>query len=139
MPFAWRLTAPTRVHSPASSKATLSKKYVSKADWHDFGQGYLLMPDPRSAHYGGETIMSFTGGRTIAVDEYGRHPGEPGYSGGRRNAGPDLHSFQRFLGEFSRLFGTERRGRSFRGVRLDEPISRRRRQCGSFSLPGRHD
>ena len=100
------------------------EKYVSKADWHDFGQGYLFMPDPRSAHYGGETVMTFTGGRTIAVDEYGRHPGEPGYSGGRSNPGPgpDWNSYHRFQGEFSRLFGTERRGRSCRGVRLDEPI-----------------
>jgi hypothetical protein len=97
------------------------ERFVTKADWHDFGQGYLLMPDPRSAHYGGETIMMFTGGRSVAVDEYGRHPGQSGYSGDRRSPGPDWNSYQRFQGEFSRLFGPERRGRACTGTRLDGP------------------
>lgn len=97
------------------------ENYVSKCDWHDFGHGYLLMPDPRSAHYGGTTTMMFENGKSLAVDEYGRHPWEPGYSGDRRTPGPDWNSYHRFQGEFSRLFGARRRGRSFRGAKLDEP------------------
>jgi hypothetical protein len=93
--------------------------HVSKSDWHDFGAGYLLMPDPRTMHYSGETIMSFADGRSIAIDSFGRRPGDQGYSGGRSGIGPDWNSFHRFQGEFSRLFGQERRGRSFRGIQLD--------------------
>ncbi len=97
------------------------EKYVDKADWKNYGQGYLLMPDPRSMHYGGTSIISFTDGGTYAVDEYGRHPVQPGYSGDRRAPGTDWSTFHRFQGEFSRLFGPNRRGRAHIGARLHEP------------------
>jgi hypothetical protein len=95
--------------------------HVSKSDWHNFGHGYLLMPDPRSAHYGGTSVITFTDGRSLAVDEYGRQPWQPEYSGDRRTPGPDWNAYQRFQGEFSRLFGADRRGRAFRGAKRDEP------------------
>lgn len=98
------------------------ERHVSKSNWHDFGHGYLLMPDPRSAHYGGTTVMTFKGGHSLAVDEYGRHPGQPGYSGDRRAPGPDWNAFHRFQGEFSQLFGPNRRGRAFRTAKLDDPV-----------------
>jgi hypothetical protein len=97
------------------------EQHVDKSEWRNFGQGYLLMPDPRTAHYGGTTVMSFKDGRSLAVDEYGRHPGQSGYSGDRRAPGPDWHSYHRFQGEFSRLFGPDRRGRACRMMKIDEP------------------
>ena len=42
-------------------------QYVSKSDWHDYGNGYLLMPDPRSVRYGGEMIAQFKDGSRYQI------------------------------------------------------------------------
>jgi hypothetical protein len=77
------------------------------------------MPDPRSVSFSGEIIMGFKDGRTVAFDEYGRRPWEPGY---RRQSGAnssEWDTFHKFQGEFATLFGAYRRGRAFRMGQLD--------------------
>lgn len=86
--------------------------YVSKSDWHDYGKGYLLMPDPRPIHTGGEIFMMFDGGRSTSLDQYGRRPWEAEYRKETKEW-KEYHTLQRFKGEFAYLFGPERRGRSF--------------------------
>ena len=49
------------------------EKYVSAADWSNFGHGYLLMPDPRSVALGGEIMWGGPSGAS-AVDAFGRRP-----------------------------------------------------------------
>jgi hypothetical protein len=99
------------------------ERHVNKSDWHEFGHGYLLMPDPRSTKYAGETIIMYKGGRSVAIDSFGRRPGQPGYAGDKKGDGPppDWNAYQRFEGEFTRLFGADRRGRAMTGATLDEP------------------
>lgn len=94
------------------------EKWVSKADWSTYGAGYLLMPDPRGVHHGGEYVLGYHDGSTDAYDAYGRKPCEVGYGidPSQRGARTPL---QRFQGEFARLNGPLRRGRSFQGARLD--------------------
>jgi hypothetical protein len=79
--------------------------------WRKLDDRYLLMPDPRSLHLGGEILIGFEGGGSAAFDEYGRRPGLKGYSGSgvgpRADESRTLHAFQ---GEFARLFGRRRRG-----------------------------
>jgi hypothetical protein len=96
------------------------EKYVTKSDWNRYGQGYLLMPDPRSVRYGGMIIMGFKDGTSAAYDEYGRKPWEDGYRSGSQGVDRDWHTFRRFQGEFARLFGPSRRGRAFEAFCLDD-------------------
>jgi hypothetical protein len=94
------------------------ERHVSKSDWNTYGRTHLLMPDPRGLHHGGEVIMGYADGSTQAFDDYGRRPWEAGYatdlppSGGR-------DPLLRFQGEFARLFGPTRRGRSCEAGRLE--------------------
>lgn len=93
------------------------EQYVSKSDWNTYGDGYLLMPDPRSVHYGGETFIGWKDGTSTAFDAYGRRPWEPEFS---LNSGPVAQGrydpLERFQSEFARRYGPYRRGRaSFAG------------------------
>jgi uncharacterized protein DUF4238 len=93
--------------------------HVRKSSWHSYGEGYLLMPDPRSVRFGGETVAQFKDGSVAAVDEFGRQPWDDSYSGKRKSAQPDWESFKRFQGEFATKFGPNRRGRAYTWMRLD--------------------
>jgi len=88
------------------------EKHISKSNWNAYGHGYLLMPDPRDVQYGGETFIGFKDGRTTAFDPYGRRPWEPGFGRESREK-HDFKTLYRFKGEFARLFGPFRRGRSY--------------------------
>jgi hypothetical protein len=87
-------------------------RYVSKSEWRNYGHGYLLMPDPRDVHYGGEIIMGFKDGSTTAFDAYGRRPWQQDFGKEEREELNSRALFQ-FQGEFARLFGPFRRGRSY--------------------------
>jgi hypothetical protein len=95
------------------------EKHVSKSDWATFGNGYLLMPDPRSVPFTREMYMGFSDGTSTAFDEYGRRPWDPGF-GGRSSAQPDeWHTLNKFRAEFARMQGPYRRGRAYGVDRLD--------------------
>jgi hypothetical protein len=95
------------------------ERFISKSDWNRYGNGYLLMPDPRSVTYSGEIIIGYGDGSATAYDEYGRRPWEAGFSGGENRANDDWHTFLCFQGEFARIFGPARRGRAFGSMHLD--------------------
>lgn len=87
------------------------ERHVKLGDWSKFQHGYLCMPDPRSMTLGGSVLIGYKGGRSDSFDEYGRKPWQPGYN---LNAQPsEGETFYNFKGEFARLFGPTRRGRSF--------------------------
>lgn len=94
------------------------EKYVSKSQWNVLGNGYLLMPDPRSISFGGEIIIGNYDGTTTSFDEYGRRPWQSDYAKESKSK-EEFGSFLRFQGEFARLYGPERRGRAFQFGRLD--------------------
>lgn len=83
--------------------------HVSKSDWSSFGGGYLLMPDPRPLSAGKTLYAVFNDGRSHAADDYGRKPNDSSFEAGRE---PERAALDRFKGEFARLYGPERRGRS---------------------------
>lgn len=93
--------------------------YVSKSNWNAFGNGYLLMPDPRSVVSGGDVMIGYQGGGGTAFDSYGRRPWEADY-GIESKADNEFRSLHRFQGEFARLYGPVRRGRSFTFTKLDD-------------------
>jgi hypothetical protein len=86
------------------------EKYVSKSEWNTYGNGYLFMPDPRDVYLGGDIFVSFKDGSSTGFDPYGRRPGQPGFG---KDSASDAETLHRFQGEFARLFGPFRRGRSF--------------------------
>jgi len=95
------------------------EKYVSKSNWNTYGHGYLLMPDPRDVHFTGEVIMGFKDGGSTAFDPYGRRPGQRDFGKEGREM-REYATLDRFKGEFARLFGPFRRGRSYEFGQLSE-------------------
>lgn len=90
------------------------EKYVSESDWGNFSNGYLLMPDPRSVVYGGQLLIGHKDGTSEAYDEYGRRPWQSGFKGfDKSGVDDDWNTFHQFQGEFARIFGAYRKGRSF--------------------------
>lgn len=85
------------------------EKFVSKSDWNSYGDGLLLMPDPRGIEFGGEMIMGWDDGRSTAFDEYGRRPWEKGY--GQHAGHNEFQTHYQFKGDFAEKFGPYRRGR----------------------------
>lgn len=94
------------------------ERHVSKSDWNTYGQGYLLMPDPRAVHLGGDLFWGNADGSGGAMDPYGRR-GEDKDFGKEGRTMEESNTLYRFKGEFARLFGPYRRGRSFEFTRLD--------------------
>lgn len=94
------------------------EQYVSKSDWNTYGHGYLLMPDPRSLHHGGEVVLGYADGPSEAFDVYGRRPWQPDYAEADKHHGR-RDPLLRFQGEFARLLGPVRRGRSCQAGKLE--------------------
>lgn len=92
--------------------------FVSKSNWNGYGNGYLLMPDPRPINIGGEILMGFQDGSVEAFDSYGRKPWDPQYNSEFTDK-KEFDSLYKFKGEFAKLYGPKRRGRSFHGYRWD--------------------
>ena len=91
---------------------------ISKSNWNLFGNGYLLMPDPRPVNHGGELIIGHRDGSSTSFDQHGRRPWDPQYGNkSKRRVGYD--PLYRFKGEFAQLFGPYRRGRSFSMANMD--------------------
>jgi len=95
--------------------------HVSKSQWNLYGNGYLLMPDPRAVHLGGEIMWGNYDGTGGAMDEYGRRPWEEDYGKESKTLEEGI-TLDKFKGEFARLFGPYRRGRTFQGMRVDNEI-----------------
>lgn len=93
---------------------------IPSTHWRKLDDRYLLMPDPRCIHMGGEIVIGYRDGRSTAFDEYGRRPWQEGYS---KDAGKNSEArmLDVFKGEFARLFGRKRRGTSHElGRRVEE-------------------
>jgi hypothetical protein len=95
------------------------EKFVSKSDWHDYGHGYLLMPDPRGVNYTAEILIGHKDGSATGFDAYGRRPWQKEYNkeDGKHDEFQTLYCFK---GEFAKLFGPDRRGRAFNMLQLDK-------------------
>jgi hypothetical protein len=87
------------------------ERHVDLSHWGQWGNGYLLMPDPRSVSFHRQLYIGYKDGTSTAFDEYGRRPWDEGY-GDENNAALESASFRRFQGEYARLFGPRRRGRA---------------------------
>lgn len=109
----------SRYIAAAKEEWLYPEKYVSKSQWNTYGNGYLFMPDPRAVNLGGEIFWGNKDGTVGAMDEYGRLPWEDDY-GREGKTLEESDTLYRFKGEFARLQGPYRRGRTFEVMRLDE-------------------
>jgi len=89
-----------------------------KFNWRAVGDEHLLMPDPRSLHPGAEIVMGYTGGRTEAMDTFGRRPGDRRFGHEARSA-REIKAHRQWCDEFERLFGAKRRGASWEDRNLE--------------------
>jgi hypothetical protein len=90
---------------------------VGPERWDKFGGGYLLMPDPRSVTFSSEIIIGYEKGGADFFDAYGRKPWQKEYDD-KKQHDQEWETFHAFQGEFARLFGPRRRGRSYEMGRL---------------------
>jgi len=97
------------------------EKYVSKSNWNIFGDGLLLMPDPRSVNAGGDIMMGFKDGTSDAFDSYGRKPWDPKYKQ-ESDDSKEFRSLYKFKGEFATKFGPKRRGRTWDLGKLEPEV-----------------
>lgn len=99
---------------------------LDSTHWSKFGDGYLLMPDPRDVTMGGEIFVGYDNGRADAWNEYGQRPWEQGYKDDKR-FDRETKTLYRFQDEFVARFGPDWRGWSHsfgnEGPRTDSPES----------------
>jgi len=88
------------------------ERHISIRRWDKLGNGYLLMPDPRSMSFPSDVYIGYESGRSEAFDEYGRRPWDADYSD-KAHRNQEWITLQAFKGEFARVFGPKRRGSSF--------------------------
>lgn len=93
------------------------ERSLQNPEWEMFGNGYLLMPDPRAVHLGGQIMFGNKDGTGGAYDEYGRPGWHRDYNKEGTSEGDTLYYFK---GEFAKLFGPYRRGRTFEAMQLDK-------------------
>ena len=88
------------------------ERHLPNDHWRKLGSGYLFMPDPRSVTFSSELIIGYKDQRADRYDEYGRRPWQRGF-GDKEQSDREWKTFHAFKGEFARLFGPKRRGRSY--------------------------
>lgn len=88
--------------------------------WRKLGDGWLLMPEPRELHMGGEIIVGFDDRPSEVFGPYGHRPWQKGYKDEMREE-RESASLERFKAEFARIHGPKFRGTSmgFGGRSLD--------------------
>lgn len=82
------------------------EKYVNPAEWKNFGNGILMLPDPRSLNVGGEILVGFKDGSAYGQDQWGR----PHIDSQPSRA--EFDALHRIQGRFAYEFGPMRRGRA---------------------------
>lgn len=83
--------------------------HLRSTNWRKLGDGYLLMPDPRHIHGGGNVVVGFEGGGSAAWSEYGHRPWEEGYEDKKREK-HEWATMQKFKAEWAANYGPEYRG-----------------------------
>lgn len=89
------------------------ERLMQSTHWSKFGNGLLLMPDPRQVQFSAEVIFGgFPDGRPAEIwDEYGRRPWHRSFDS-KVQRDREWATFHAFQGEFSRLVGPIYRGRA---------------------------
>ncbi len=85
------------------------ERCIRSTNWRKLGDGYLLMPDPRHIHGGGEITIGYEGGRYDWFSAYGHKPWQEGYEDKKRDE-REWAAMQKFKAEWAATYGPEYRG-----------------------------
>jgi hypothetical protein len=100
------------------------ERRASSDHWRNLGDGYLLMPEPRDIHMGGEMLIGYKDGTSDAFSEYRHKPWQPGYEDKDRFR-KESEALDRFQAEFAARQGPAWRGTSYnfggQGPQVDSP------------------
>jgi len=94
---------------------------VSTDHWKKLGDGYLLMPEPRLVHMGGEIVVGYKGGGGDSFSEYGHKPWQEGYKDEKRER-RESETLYRFQAEWAMKKGPKftANNADFGGFRIRE-------------------
>lgn len=76
------------------------EQLVSTDHWKKFGDGWLLMPEPRVEQMGGDVFVGFTGGGSTGFGPYGHRPGQAGFEDEERE-NRESETLERFKAEWA--------------------------------------
>lgn len=85
------------------------EEYLGSTTWRSLGDGYLLMPDPRHVHGGGEIIIGYNDGHSERFSEYGHRPWDSDFQNKTRE-NREWDAMQKFKAEWAATYGPEYRG-----------------------------
>lgn len=108
-----------RYISSAEEEWLYPEKKIKTKHWNKLGNGYLLMPDPRSVSFSSEIVFGYDNKKADWYDAYGRKPWHGDYDN-KMQSKKEWITFNAFKGEFARIFGPQRRGISFQWGSLEE-------------------
>lgn len=80
------------------------EKRVSTDHWKKLDDGYLLMPEPRRIHMGGEFVVGYKDGRSEGWNEYGQRPWQKGFKDQQRYE-RESNALERFKAEWAMKHG----------------------------------
>ena len=113
------------------------ERHVSNDHWKKLGDGYLLMPEPRLIHMGGQIVVGYNSGRSDAFSEYGHKPWQKGYKDDDRER-RESESLYRFQSEWAILRGARYTAEDFgfmrqrRGEDDEEAMARHRKRLKQY-------
>ncbi|AUW43959.1 DUF4238 domain-containing protein [Rhizobium leguminosarum] len=85
------------------------ERHIKSDHWRKFGNGYLLMPDPRHIHGGGEMLIGYKSGQSDGFSEYGHKPWQQGYKDDDRER-REWAAMDKFKAEWAATYGPNYRG-----------------------------
>ena len=80
------------------------ERRVSTDHWKRLGDGWLLMPEPRLEHMGGEILIGFKGGGATSFSPYGHRPWQKGHKDEERDR-RESETLERFKAEWAMKHG----------------------------------
>lgn len=113
------------------------EKKLHSHNWDKLGNGYLLMPDPRSVTFSSKVVIGYDNKRADSFDAYGRKPWQKGYDD-KEQHDREWETFHAFQGEFARLFGPKRRGASYEFGKISEAEDNPDYHAYHLGLENRH-
>jgi hypothetical protein len=79
------------------------ERKIPSDHWRKLDERYLLMPDPRGMHLGGQMFIGYKDGGGEAFDEYGRRPWQQDYNGGEMDE-VESRTFYAFQGDLEKKY-----------------------------------
>jgi hypothetical protein len=101
-----------RYIAAAEKESLYPENHLPSTHWNKFGEGLMLMPEPREIHMGGEVYIGYKGGGSEGWSEYGHRPWQKGFKDEKLFA-EESKALERFKAEWSVMQGPEYRGTSF--------------------------